>query len=164
MNVNKKKQQRQAKQTKTTNKKYNERNHQTLVVIVGGLNDNAPKKSNEIYYCVSKDINSKNSNENNQSVWQSSLIKLPSAMLACECVITDKKSNNPKLHILMGDSAKCAITDTYLQYNLCDIIGSQVYTYLLCACFLQRKSLKFYHFVFKKSKKTLKNTTHVRKK
>ena len=44
------------------NTKNNEMTHQTLIVIVGGENFTKAKKSNEIYFCVSSDINNKNIN------------------------------------------------------------------------------------------------------
>ena len=88
-------------------------------MIVGGYNWETKEKSNEIYYCVSNHIN----NKSNQSIWQASLIKLPLAIHACQCVITDQKSRNPKLIILGGVNQNYDSTDTYLEYNLCDIIS-----------------------------------------
>ena len=87
------------------------------------MNFNARENSYDIYYCVSNDINNKNSDKNNQSIWQSSLIKLPFALIYCQCIITHQKSKNPKLIILGGDNQKNQATNTYLEYNLCDIMG-----------------------------------------
>ena len=108
-------------QIKKHKKKYNEKTNQTLVVIVGGWDDTTKEKSNEIYYCVSNDINNKNNND--QSIWQLSLIKLPFALCDCQCMITDKKNKNPKLIILGGRNETGNPTKAYFEYNLSDIIG-----------------------------------------
>ena len=91
-------------------------------MIVGGYNANRHRKSNEIYYCVSNDINNKNNSEN-QSIWRLSLIELPFLISACQCIITDKKNKNAKLIILGGKNQNYRETHAYLEYNLCDIIG-----------------------------------------
>ena len=80
--------------------------------------------SDEIYYCVSNDINIENSNENNQSIWQLSLIKLPFAIYKCQAMITDKKSNHPKLMILGCINQTWKRTDVCFKYNLCDVMDS----------------------------------------
>ena len=77
--------------------------------------------SHEIYYCVSNDINITNNNDA-QSIWQLSVIKLPFAMYGCQCVITNKKGNKPKLIILGGYNEDFAKTNACFEYNLCDII------------------------------------------
>ena len=118
--ANKTKNNNASQTNKKTNKKHNERSHQTLVVIVGGYDKSNNKLSNEIYYCVSNDINNKN---NNQSIWQLSVIKLPLVLCDCQCIITNKESRNPKLIVLGGESAIRMKTDIYLEYNLCDVIG-----------------------------------------
>ena len=92
-------------------------------MIAGGFNSAINGMSNEIYYCVSNDINNKNSNENNQSIWQLSLIKLPFAINKCKAMIKDQKSKNPKLIILGGQTYSENHSDTYLEYNLNEIMG-----------------------------------------
>ena len=96
-------------------------------MIVGGFNVKTNKMSNEIYYCVSNDINIKN----NQSIWQLCLIKLPLVLSDCQCIITDQKSNNPKLIILGGNNENNNNIDTYLVYNLCDMIGYDTFNHFI---------------------------------
>ena len=65
---------------------YNPRNHQTIVLIVGGTNLDA-KQSDLIYYAMSKDIN----NKNISNLWHISDVKLPHSLQECLCLITKKK-------------------------------------------------------------------------
>ena len=102
-------------------------------MIAGGYNHTANQKSNEIYDCLSNDINSKNNND--QSIWQLSLFNLPFAIDACQCIITDKKSKNPKLIILGGrngaEQQGFRETSLYFEYNLCDIIDYDTFNHFI---------------------------------
>ena len=81
--------------------KYNPRNHQTLIIIVGNQkldNENRDK----IYYAMSKDMLYKSYDVMNQSIWRLSNIKLQPYLQDTLCMITHQNTTNPKLIILGG--------------------------------------------------------------
>ena len=116
-------------------------------MIVGGWNASEKKMSNEIYYCMSNDINNKNSENDysiEQRIWQLSLIKLPFALNRCQCIITDQKSKNPKLIILGGYNEYREMTDECFEYNLCDIVGYDTFNRFITFDYETVENILFY--------------------
>ena len=109
-------------------------------MIVGGEDILAKKVSDEIYYCVSNDIN----NNEKQSIWQTSKIRLPFAICECQCIITQQNSCNPILNILGGCNQNNVATNQWLQYNLCDVIGYQ--TFMRFSIDIERVTLSVFFY------------------
>ena len=99
----------------------------------------------KIYFAMSKDLLCNNNSI--ASIWQTSQIVLPQALHQCKCLITHQNTNNPKLIVLGGCDCTNQTTKTFLEFELCDIIGYNTFIRFMLNFEKVKQKIKIYLFV-----------------
>ena len=94
-----------------------------MVFIVGGSYQSShgkgPKRYLQtIFYAKSNDLNP-------VPAWEMSKILLPFQIKCCECIITEKNTNDPTLVILGGQDSADSNCRNYWEYKISEVVGDQ---------------------------------------